>query len=224
MNISLRNRVFKLMKFKPVFIAAGSPCFALVAAGVFFLFFSASVRAVDNPVGSGLVPPSTFRSGLVRSPNPIDTSGNLLITGNIRGGRYFRGVVPYRAPSDFVAAAGSVPHGSSSLDSFLRDSAGSEDFGRYTGSYTGRYGQYYSPTATVTTTRSGSRGVFTPPTAYGTASATRLNDRIDDKFTQQTLLGTSNCPAGTPPQLTTDTGSLPLRATRIWPWVTSAPQ
>ena len=179
MNISLRNRVFKLMKFKPVFIAAG----------VFFIFFSASAWAVDNPVGSGLVPPTTFRSGLVQSPNPIDTSGNLLITGNIRGGRYFRGVVPYRAPSDFVAAAGSVPYSSSSLDSFLRDSAGSEDFGRYTGSYTGRYGQYYSPTATVTTTRAGSRGVFTPPTAYGTASATRLNDRIDDEFTQQTLLG-----------------------------------
>ena len=86
MNISLHNRVFKLMKFKLVFIAAG----------VFFIPFSVPVRAVDNPVGSGLVPPTTFRSGLIRSPNPIDTSGNLLITGNIRGGRYFQGVVPYR--------------------------------------------------------------------------------------------------------------------------------
>ncbi len=161
---------------------------AFITVGMLLIFFSVAVGAVDNPVGSGLVPPSTFRSGLVRSPNPIDTSGNLLITGNIRGGRYFRGVVPYRAPSDFVAAAGSVPYSSSSLDSFLRDSAGSEDFGRYTGRYAGRYGSYYSPTATVATTRPGSRGVFTPPTAYGTTSAARINDRIDDGFTQQTLL------------------------------------
>ena len=173
MNILLRSRVFKIMKVRLAFITVG----------MLLIFFSVAVGAVDNPVGSGLVPPTTFRSGLVRSPNPIDTSSNLLITGNIRGGRYFRGVVPYRAPSDFVAAPSSLPYGSSSLDSFLRDSAGSEDFDRYTGGYR----PYYSPTATVTTTSPGSRGVFTPPTAYGTA-ATRIDDRIDDEFTQQTLL------------------------------------
>jgi tetratricopeptide (TPR) repeat protein len=173
MNISPHNRVGKIMKVWPV----------LSGLCVFFITFSVSVGAVDNPVGSGLVPPSTFSSGLVQSPNPIDTSGNLLITGNIRGGRYFRGVVPYRASSDFVAASGSVLYGSSSLDSFLRDSAGPEDFGRYTGSY----GPYYSPTSTVTTTSPGGRVVITPPTAYGSAAAARFNDRIDDEFAQQWL-------------------------------------
>jgi len=112
--------------------------------------------AIRNPVGFRALPPSSIRSGLVRSPNPIDTSGNLLITGNISGGRHFRGIVPYRASSYFGAETGS-----SSLDSFLRRSAGSEDFGRYSGTHK----PFYSPSRTVTTTRPGWAGVIRPPTA-----------------------------------------------------------
>lgn len=135
--------------------------FFIIAAVVFFADVSDPGWAIENPairnpVGFGTLPPSNIRSGLIRSPNPIDTSGNLVITGNIRGGRHFRGIVPYRASSYFGAVTGS-----SSLDSFLRGSVGSEDFGRYTGAYK----PFYSPSRTVTTTRPGQVGVVTPPTA-----------------------------------------------------------
>jgi len=135
--------------------------FFIIAAVVFFTGVSGSGWAIENPairnpVGFGTLTPSNIRSGLIRSPNPMDTSGNLVITGNIRGGRHFRGIVPYRASSYFGAVTGS-----SSLDSFLRGSVGSEDFGRYTGAYK----PFYSPSRTVTTTRPGQVGVVTPPTA-----------------------------------------------------------
>ncbi len=142
-----------------------------IVAVVFFTFFSGTGRAIrnpriSNPIGSGTVPPSSVRSGLIRSPNPIDRSGNLVITGNVSGGRHFRGVVPYRATSSFGAAIGS-----SSLDSFLRRSASSGDFG----TFSGRYTPYYSPSGTVTTTRPGRPGVFRP-------AATRIGGRADDGF------------------------------------------
>ena len=62
--------------------------------------------AIRNPADRGTVPPSSISSGLVRSPNPIDTSANLVMTGNIVGGRYFRGIVPYRETSEFWGELG----------------------------------------------------------------------------------------------------------------------
>lgn len=111
--------------------------------------------AIRNPADRATVPPSSISSGLFRSPNPIDTSGNLVITGNVAGGRHFRGIVPYRATSEFLGDLGSSP-----LDSFLRRSAGSENLDLYTGTFR----PYYSPSATVTTTRPGRSGLFSPLT------------------------------------------------------------
>ena len=110
---------------------------------------------IGNPVGPSTVPPSTFRSGLVSSPNPIDTSGNLLITGNVRRGRHFRGDVPYRSTTSFGSNLGS-----SALSSFLRDTAGSEDFQTYSNKYGTQ--PYYSPTETVTTMMPGRSEIFMP--------------------------------------------------------------
>ncbi|MBA7658956.1 hypothetical protein ES703_66919 [subsurface metagenome] len=124
--------------------------------------------AIRNPVGLSTVPPSSIQSGLIASPNPIDVSSNLVITGNIRRGRHFRGTVPYRSATSFRTTLGST-----SLQSFLRDSAGAEDFGRYTGKYRAR--PYYSPTETVTTTRPGRSGVFRP-------AGTRISSRAPDVF------------------------------------------
>jgi hypothetical protein len=110
--------------------------------------------SVGNPVGSGTAPPSASRPSLIQSPNPIDTSGNLVITGNVTNGMQFRGIVPYNSPTSFSAPASSLSHTSGGLDSFLRDSAGSQNFGTSSGGLT----PYYSPTWTVTTTQPGGSG------------------------------------------------------------------
>ncbi len=116
---------------------------------------------VASPVGPGTVPPTTYESGLVPSINPIDSSGNLVVTGNIAGGGHFRGVVPYRGASDFVSPDSSLRSTSGAFDDFLRRSAGSQDFGR---SYSGQTQSFYSPTQTVTRTVPGASGVITPGT------------------------------------------------------------
>lgn len=110
---------------------------------------------IGNPVGSGTIPPSTVGSGLVSTPSPIDTNGNLLITGNVRRGRHFRGDVPYRSTTTFSSSLGS-----SSLSSFLRDSAGSEDLGAFYNKYGNQ--PYYSPMETVTTMTPDRSEIFNP--------------------------------------------------------------
>jgi tetratricopeptide (TPR) repeat protein len=125
-----------------------------------------SVRnpAMRNPAGYGTMPPSSYRNGLVSSPNPIDPTGNLLITGNVRRGMHFRGSVPYRSTTSFGASLGS-----SALNSFLRDTAGSEDFQDRSDKY--RVQPFYSPTQTVTTMMPGRSEVFNP-----------MDMRIDDRM------------------------------------------
>jgi tetratricopeptide (TPR) repeat protein len=123
---------------------------------LFFAAFSETALAVEDSISPATIPPSSRQGGLIRTPNPVNQSGNLLITGNVRGGKYFRGVVPYRASTDF---RGTLP--SSSLDSFLRDSAGSEDIGGYTSVYK----PFYSLTQTVTTKVPGHSGVSGTSTA-----------------------------------------------------------
>lgn len=112
--------------------------------------------SIRSPIGPPTVPQSSYRSGLFPSSNPIDTTGNLLITGNVADGRHFRGVVPYNATTSFADTLGST-----TLDSFLRRSAGTDSLGEPSGGYT----PYYSPSSTVTTTRPGLSSVIRPPTA-----------------------------------------------------------
>lgn len=130
---------------------------ALIVAAFCGVGLSLENPSVGNPVGSGTVPPTAYQPGLVRSQNPVDTSGNLVVTGNVANGMQFRGVVPYNSPTSFYAPASSLQHTSAALDSFLRDSAGSQNFG----SSNGGLMPYYSPTWTVTTTQPGGRGVVT---------------------------------------------------------------
>lgn len=131
-------------------------CFALSGFGL----------AIENPVGSATTVASSVRSGLVRSVNPINSTSGLVVTGNVGGGKHFRGVVPYNAISDFGGTLGS-----SSLDSFLRRSGSG-----YYGIYTGRPTPYYSQTGTVTITRAGRSGVIRPPT-------TEMGGRAAGRFT-----------------------------------------
>lgn len=108
-----------------------------------------------NPAGYGTIPQSNLRSGLANTPNPIDPTGNLLMTGNVRRGMHFRGSVPYRSTTSFNASLGS-----SALNSFLRDTAGSEDFIDRSNKY--RVQPFYSPTQTVTTMAPGRSEIFRP--------------------------------------------------------------
>ncbi|MHC4123215.1 MAG: hypothetical protein ACYSSI_06545 [Planctomycetota bacterium] len=111
------------------------------------LGYRSSAARGTTPVGSG--------SGLHRSPNPINTTGgNLMMTGNVRGGRHFRGVMPYGSTTDFGQSLGST-----TLDSFRRSSTGLEDLRQPTGTVR----PYYSSTGTVTSLRPGYRGVFRSP-------------------------------------------------------------
>lgn len=85
---------------------------------VVLLSFCAESFALNDGIGDPTVPPSSLQSGLVKSPNPMDTSGNLIVTGRVRGGKYFRGLVPYRDETEFGA-----PLGSEDIGSFLRNTA-----------------------------------------------------------------------------------------------------
>ena len=153
----------------------------LIVISVFFalslpISFSIENRAIMNPAGSSTVPQSSIQSGLISNPNPFDTSGNLIITGNVRRGSHFRDTVSYGSTTSFTADLGS-----SSLSSFLRDSAGAEDFGRYAGKY--RVQPYYLRSQTVTTTRPGYSGVFRQ-------TDTKINERTLQSWYQAGMRGT----------------------------------
>jgi len=126
---------------------------------------------VGSPIGSATIPQSSYRGGLYRSPNPIDTSTSRVVTGNVRYGRYFRQALPYSSPSNFQATLGSTD-----LDAFMRDSVGSEIWRRRSGT-TGYqpYEHYYSQTQTVATTVPGRPGVFEP-------SGSRIDGRVPDIY------------------------------------------
>jgi len=110
--------------------------------------------AGGNPIGPGTVPPSTYESQLVNTPSPVDTSSNQVMTGNVSGGKHFRGRVPYNATTSFAA-----PLGSTSMDSFLRYTAIPDELQEYSPGYS----PFYSPTGTVTTMQPGYRGAVAAP-------------------------------------------------------------
>jgi len=140
---------------------------------------------IRNPIGSGpsTVPQSSISSGLVSTPDPFDTGGNLLMTGNVRRGMHFRGNMPYQSPTSF-----SSPLGSSALSSFLRDTAGPEDIGMRPAGYGAQ--PYYSATETVTTTRPGRSEVVSPESAM---MSTRMQQ--DTRSAGAGVLGLDASPA-----------------------------
>ena len=118
----------------------------LIALGLIALISSVSgadgVRATRpaSPVRPVRQPLSSYQSGLVDLPNPVDNSQNQVVTGNVASGKHFRGGVPYGSPKSIKA-----PLGSTSLDSFMRYSTPSNTSGRISG----RYDSYYSSTGTA---------------------------------------------------------------------------
>ena len=126
-----------IRNFVIVLLFAGGNCFGLD-------------YSIDNNLGAtNLGTPRLPTTGPADSfvvPSPLSNSGNLIVTGNVRGGKHFRGVVPYSATPDFDATLGS-----STLSSFLRRSA-SVDYRAGAGTYQ----PYYLPSKTVSAIRRGS--------------------------------------------------------------------
>jgi tetratricopeptide (TPR) repeat protein len=161
----------------------------IIFSAVFIAVLSGTARSlnnssninpsVHNPIGPATVPQSSYRSGLFASPNPIDMTGNLAITGNVTGGKHFQGIVPYSATSSFQGTAGST-----TLDSFLRRSASSSGVSELAGGYT----PYYSSSGTVTTTRPGLSSIVRPPT-INTEGRTAEGFTISGTGQEQLLAG-----------------------------------
>lgn len=162
---------------------------------------------IGNPVGPGTVPPSSYESGLVNTPNPLNSGNNAVITGNVRGLKQFRGPIPYDATTSFRA-----PLGSTSLDSFLRETAIPDGRGEYAPGYS----TFYSPTGTVTTTQPGYSGVFTPisPRIIGGVEPYRAEQPAD--VMALTDIPPSYVPPGQAPTRP-DAGLGLSQGLRLWP-------
>jgi hypothetical protein len=115
---------------------------------------SAANSAVQSPIGSPTAVPSARQNSLIPSqPSTYGVSGNMVMTGNVGGGKQFRGVVPYG--SSFYNSSSSGP-----IDNFLRRSAGDP---LATDRNPGVYTPYYDPRRTVTSVyRGGQTGLVAP--------------------------------------------------------------
>jgi hypothetical protein len=102
--------------------------------------YNAPQPNINNPAGMGGVPPSVYTpaSRVGRDIYAGGGQGNLIVTGDVSGGRQFRGVVPYSSVSSLSTPAGTV-------DDFLRNTAGSPY-----GTAPGAVQPYYIPTRAVT--------------------------------------------------------------------------
>ncbi len=123
------------------------------------------------PIGRN--PTSVPPDDSVPTPRPRVNAGNDIVTGNVAGGREFRGALPY-TPSTQLGA-GLSDTGSADVRSFLRRSAGMPT----TRSSIGQ--PYYDPSQTVTSIRRGelsglSRPQVTFPGGSGRFSIPRLSE------------------------------------------------
>ncbi len=110
---------------------------------------------VGSPIGSPTQVPSARQSGLIPSrPNTAGSYANDIVTGNVGGGRQFRGVVPYS--SFLYSQQGFDDSGSVSVSNFIRRSTG--------------YETYYDPQRTVTTLKRDGLSGLQPPVVGGQAA------------------------------------------------------
>ena len=149
-------------------------------------FCQAMDRSPAYPIGPSTIPPSSYSNDLVPMPNPLDASGNLVMTGNVAAGMHFRGRVPYRAPTDLR-----TPLGSTYLDAFLRYSQPALDGWPMSGSMT----PFYSPTAGATRIMPGSADPIIPQTSW--AGLVLWNGATQDPWDRSTSggAGDSSTPA-----------------------------
>ncbi len=119
------------------------------------------VGSVPSAVRSATTPLTSYENGLVDTPDPIDSSDRV-VTGNVTGGKHFRGALPYRPPTSIDA-----PLGSTSLDPFLRRTAPTT----VADNAMGASDSFYSPTGTVMTGGAGAAHTGqTSPSRYTSGS------------------------------------------------------
>lgn len=115
--------------------------FIIVLTGAATLSFALE-SPVSSPIGPPTVPPSSLTNDLTTQTQVnYGADGNLTVTGNVTGSRYFRGIVPYRSITEFDAELGFT-----SLNSFIRRSAGQP----YYDKIPAQTQPYYPPSRTVT--------------------------------------------------------------------------
>jgi tetratricopeptide (TPR) repeat protein len=97
---------------------------------------------ISNPAGMGRVPPSTYyKAGKTTTDIYAGGgAGNLIVTGDVAGGRQFRGVVPYGSTSSFEGRTGME-----AIDSFQKRTQGVGY-----GGAPGAVEPYYGPSRTGT--------------------------------------------------------------------------
>lgn len=128
------------------------------------LLISAICGAIENPnVGSPFATRNApAQSGkqqrFITQGNPYGKSGNDIVTGNVGGGKHFRGVVPYG--SGYYSNAYSSNRGSRSVSNFMRRSANPIANDRNPG----QERTYYDPRRTVSSMRrpDGTSGLSNP--------------------------------------------------------------
>ncbi len=104
---------------------------------------------------SPTAPGSTYQNNLVRSRSDFFSyDQNLVVTGNVTGGRHFRGVLPYSSSYNVGVGSGSP------VDSFIRRSAGSA-YGADRSP--GLVDPYFVPRRTASTLLRGDVSGLTPP-------------------------------------------------------------
>ena len=129
------------------------------------LFVSALCGAIENPnVGSpfktrNAPTQSGQQQRYITRGNPYGNSGNDIVTGNVGGGKHFRGVVPYG--SSYYSGAYSGSRGSRSVNNFIRRSAADPIVNDRN---PGQTRTYYDPSRSVSSMRrpDGTSGLSNP--------------------------------------------------------------
>ncbi|MHC5199655.1 MAG: tetratricopeptide repeat protein [Planctomycetota bacterium] len=136
----------------------------MILCAVIIHFLSAVCGAIENPnVGSpfkqrNAPAHSGQRQRLITSGNPYGRTGNDIVTGNVGGGKHFRGVVPYG--SSYYSGAFTNSPGSGSVNRFIRRSANPIANDRNPG----QAQTYYDPRRSVSSMRrpDGNSGLTNP--------------------------------------------------------------
>lgn len=103
-----------LLRLSVVMLASGALLLSPTARAQYRTGDDGRALDANNRVGSG-----GYNSALDLTPRQLGVTGNQIVTGNVTGGKEFRGPVGYSSPYSFTG-----PVGGMRLDQFIRQSSG----------------------------------------------------------------------------------------------------